>query len=221
MVSKNNIVKTFIGDNLTLMVTLIFLTLLTFFALFIALEKHKVAKAYEVKHTEKVSKLGRKQEQPLKLKQTVTKAVFKNTNNIHTKSNVDKLCLHEIATLAPEAMFVRHTPNMIRKTSFLIENDLNEFKVSAFFNKGVTKDMLHVAIEEGFLIVKVKQKEQNKVSKDKLMNKFVSLTVMQKVILIPNTADILKAKVVYENNVLKVVIPKIEKSSRINKQFSL
>jgi len=236
MVSKNNTVKTFISENIVLIITLIFLTLLTFSALFIALEKHKVAKAYETRHTKKISEEEKNPKlnnviakEPSKNSPNATKNAVKNNAKInektevktkehnvntaskHLEDNVDKLCFYELATLTPETMFVRHSPKIIGNTSFLIENDPNEFKVSGFFNKNVTKDMLHVAIEEGFLIVKVKQKEQKKTTKNELMSNFVSLTIMQKVILIPDTADILKTKVVYENNILKVVIPKITK----------
>jgi len=204
MVAKRKLTKKLIKQNICLTITLIVLAILTLAALFLALEKHRTAKAYEVRQVEQSQR---------------TKAMLKSIQNMKDAKTYSQ---KDLSTLGKDGVYVRHLPDLVKDTSFVINNLEDRFEVSAFFNEKVTKDMLDVLIEDGFLVIKVKQKEQKNIQKSELMENYVAVTLVKKMIMLPVASDVSKATIKFENHTLKVVVPKTQDASMLsNKKFTL
>jgi len=172
----------------TFCVVLLFMcsVMLSIWTVVLAYEKHKIVKQYEseyIKKLEMIYKLGSAD----------------SLNEIDTKG------------LREEDIILKQSLDIAKNTRFLIENEEHEFRVFGFFNEGVTKDMISLSIEKGFLTIHVSQKQQEEIIRSELMENFATITILKRRILIPPYTDITKADARYRDNVLRVIIPKIQK----------
>lgn len=94
----------------------------------------------------------------------------------------------------------------VQSSSFMINNTEKEFKVSAIF-KNVTKDMLKITVENGFLTVFAESKVSKEESNDK---KFSMVRPYKKVIKLPTNINLSKAEVSFVEDILIIKIPKTE-----------
>lgn len=101
--------------------------------------------------------------------------------------------------------FVVSNQNAVRSSTFMIEDTKDIFKVSAIL-QNVTKEMLDVTIEKGFLIVKAEKSQNAKKDEQQSM----ASSKIHKVIKLPKNVVANKADVSYKEGILIITMPKTE-----------